>query len=103
MTAVACETSGLVFCEQDGIRSAAVVGPETRTITAPVPENAEFTGIQFAAGTSLRMTPTLLLVDSGIELPDNTMTRIWIDGTRWEIFRPDDTELAWGRRSTSYR
>lgn len=92
MTAVACETWGLVFWEQDGARSAAVVGPETRTSTAPVPDNAQFTGIQFAVGTSLRMTPTSMLVDSGIELPDTTARRFWLDGARREIPQSDDAE-----------
>ncbi|WP_256981016.1 MULTISPECIES: helix-turn-helix domain-containing protein [unclassified Rhodococcus (in: high G+C Gram-positive bacteria)] len=92
MTAVACETWGLVFWEQDGTRSAAVVGPETRTSTAAVPEGARFTGIQFTVGTSLRMAPTPMLVDSGIELPDTTTARFWLDGTRWQIPGPDDAE-----------
>lgn len=96
MTAVACETWGLVFWEQDGVRSAAVVGPETRSSTAPVPENAQFTGIQLAVGTSLRMTPTSTFVDSGIDLPDTTSRRFWLDGSRWEIPHPDDAETFIG-------
>lgn len=54
MTSVAGVRWGLVFWQQEGRAYAAVTGPETRTGTAPVPEGASFTGIEFAVGTSLR-------------------------------------------------
>lgn len=42
MTAVASESWGLVLWTQDGAQQVAVVGPETRTGTAPVPRGASF-------------------------------------------------------------
>jgi len=92
MTSVATETWGLVFWEQDGKAYATVTGPESRTGTAKVPEDATFVGIQFAVGTSLRMTATSALVDAGIELPDATRRSFWLDGARWETPCSDDAE-----------
>jgi hypothetical protein len=92
MTSVAGVRWGLVFWEQTGCTYAAITGPETRTGTAPVPEGASFTGIEFAVGTSLRAVPTPALVDGGIELPDTTRRTFRLDGARWETPGPDDAE-----------
>ena len=92
MTSVAGVAWGLVFWERAGRAYAAVTGPETRTGTAPVPDGATFTGIDFAAGTSLRAVPKPALVDSGIELPDTTRRTFRLDGARWETPGPDDAE-----------
>ncbi|MEQ3551941.1 AraC family transcriptional regulator [Pseudonocardia nematodicida] len=97
MTSVACETWGLVFWEQDGVTRAAVSGPETRAGTAPVPEGARFTGIQFAVGTTLREIPTTSLLDTGIALPSCAGRRFALPGGRWEIPGPDDAELLVAR------
>ncbi|MEU4158037.1 helix-turn-helix domain-containing protein [Actinoplanes sp. NPDC026670] len=92
MTSVAGVHWGLVFWEQAGQSFAAVTGPETRTGTAPVPEDATFTGIEFAVGTALRALPTPALVDGGIELPDTARRTFRLDGGRWETPGPDDAE-----------
>ncbi|WP_399880520.1 helix-turn-helix domain-containing protein [Streptomyces sp. BBFR51] len=97
MTSVAGVRCGLVFWELDGRAYAAVTAPETRTGTAPVPEGATFTGIEFAVGTSLRIVPTPALVDAGIELPDATRRTFRLDGARWETPGPDDAEALVGR------
>lgn len=92
MTSVAGARWGLVFWEQDGRAHAAITGPATRTGTAPVPEGATFTGIEFAVGTSLRAVPTAALVDGGIELPDTEHRTFRLDGARYETPGPDDAE-----------
>ncbi|MGW0818356.1 helix-turn-helix domain-containing protein [Streptomyces viridiviolaceus] len=92
MTSVAGVRCGLVFWEQHGRAYAAITGPETRTGTAPVPEGATFTGIEFAVGTSLRALPTPMLVDGGVELPDTTRRTFRLGGARWETPGPDDAE-----------
>jgi hypothetical protein len=92
MTSVAGVRWGLVFWEQAGRAYAVITGPGTRTGTAPVPEGATFTGIEFAVGTSLRAAPTLALVDGGIRLPDTTHRTFRLDGARWETPGPDDAE-----------
>lgn len=92
MTSVASETWGLVFWEQHDTAHAAVVGPETRSDTVAVPVEANYVGIQFAVGVSLRATATPDLVDGGIILPDTTHRTFRLDGARWEIPSPDDAE-----------
>jgi hypothetical protein len=92
MTSVAGPRWGLVFWEQAGQAFASVTGPESRTGTAPVPEGARFTGIDFAVGTSLRVAPMPTLVDGGIPLPDTTRRTFRLDGARWETPDPDDAE-----------
>lgn len=92
MTSVAAETWGLVFWVENGRPCAAVTGPERGTSTAPVPEGAEFVGIQFAVGTSLRTVAAPTLVDSGIVLPDVTGRGFWLDGARREMPGVDDAE-----------
>jgi hypothetical protein len=93
MTAVASETWGLVFWRERGTPQAAIVGPESRTSCAPVPQEASFVGIQFRVGTSLRTTSTLALVDRAISLPDVMSRSFWLDGRRWQTPGVDDAEL----------
>ncbi|MEU8899078.1 helix-turn-helix domain-containing protein [Nocardia sp. NPDC048505] len=92
MTSVATETVGLVFWVQDGAFAAAVTGPESRCGTAPIPQGADFVGLQFAVGTVLRPVPASTLVDAGLVLPDVTARGFWFDGARWELPGPDDIE-----------
>ena len=97
MTSVAGVHWGLVFWEQGGRMYAGITGPETRTGTAPVPEGATFTGIDFAVGTSLRAVLTPALVDGGVPLPETTRRTFRLDGERWEVPGPDDAEALVGR------
>lgn len=92
MTSVAGVRWGLVFWEQAGRAYAGITGPETRAGTAPVPEGAIFTGIEFAVGTSLRAVPAPALVDGGVGLPGTTRRTFRLDGARWETPGPDDAE-----------
>ncbi|GGN94723.1 AraC family transcriptional regulator [Actinoplanes lobatus] len=87
---------GLVFWEREGRSFASVTGPETRTRSAPVPEGAIFTGVDFAVGTSLRNVSTPALVDGGIELPGTERRTFRLDGARWETPGPDDVETLVG-------
>jgi hypothetical protein len=97
MTAVATETWGLVFWERAGTAFAAVTGPESRSATAPVPDDATFVGIQFAVGTSLRGVAAPRLVDSGFALAAATGRSFRLDGRRWETPRAEDAELLVAR------
>lgn len=92
MTSVANETWGLVFWHQAGSSCAGITGPESKASPAPVPQHAQFFGIQFAVGTSLSMVPTSTLLDNGIELPDTHANSFRLDGRRWEIPHIDDAE-----------
>lgn len=97
MTSVAGVRWGLVFWEQDGRAYAGISGPETRTGTAPVPEGATFTGLEFAVGTSLRAVSTPTLVNGGVELPDTTRRTFRLDGARWQTPGADDAEALVAR------
>lgn len=92
MTSVASETWGLVFWRQGAAAFAAATGPETRAGSAPVPDEADFVGIQFAVGTSLRIAPASSLVDSGIELPVASRSRFWLGADRWAMPAADEAE-----------
>ncbi|WP_169952551.1 helix-turn-helix domain-containing protein [Microbispora sp. H11081] len=93
MTSVAGVWCGLVFWEQAGRTYAGITGPETRTGTAPVPEDATFMGIDLAVGVSLRAVPTPALVDGGVRLPTGTARRTFLlDGACWEMPGLDDAE-----------
>lgn len=92
MTSVAAVRWGLVFWERDDRAYASVTGPEPRTGTAPVPEGATFTGIEFAVGIALRTVPPPALVGGGVELPDTTRRTFRLDGTSWETPGPHDAE-----------
>ena len=97
MTSVATETLGLVFWEHEGRSHVALTGPERGTGTAPVPAGADFVGIQFAVGTSLRTLPMPQLVDGGIELIDVTQRRFRLGGRSREIPNAEDAEALVAR------
>lgn len=97
MTSVAAVRWGLVFWQREGRSYASVTGPESRSSTAPVPEDATFLGIDFAVGTSLRNVPTSALLDGGIDLADTTHRSFRLDGVRLDIPRPDDAEALVAR------
>lgn len=92
MTAVASACWDLVFWESRAGFQAAVAGPESRTSTAPVPEEAAFFGITFALGTSLTHLPAPLLVDGGVDIPGATHRSFWLKGSHWPVPGPDDAE-----------
>lgn len=92
MTSVATASWGLVFWVRDGTAYVSVTGPETRAGSAPVPDGATFTGIEFAVGTGLRILPASALVGGGLALPGVTRRAFDLDGTRWETPGPDDAE-----------
>jgi AraC-like DNA-binding protein len=92
MMSIATPRWALVFWEQAGRTSAAVVGPETHASHAPVPEDAAFFGIDFALGTTMQRLPLGLLVDGSLEIPDTTARSFRLDGSRWHIPSYDNAE-----------
>ena len=92
MTSVAGVCWGLVFYEHEGASYAGISGPETGWGPAPVPEGADFVGIEFEVGTSLRSVPTPVLVGGGVDLPDVTRRSFRLDGLWWETPGLDDAE-----------
>jgi hypothetical protein len=74
-----------------------VRGPETKATTVPIPQEAEFFGIQFSLGTFMPGLPPGQLVDSSLTLPQATTTSFWLDGAGWELPGPDNADVFVGR------
>ena len=82
----------MVVTRQPGAARLTVRGPETKATTVPIPEDAEFFGIQFRLGAYM---PRLLpgeLVDRALTLPAATMTSCWLNGSAWELPGPDNAD-----------
>jgi len=87
----------MVITRQRGRARLTVRGPETRATTAPIPQDAEFFGIQFSLGTFMPGLPPGQLVDSSRTLPRATKTSFWLDGSGWELPGPDNADVFVGR------
>ena len=83
----------MVVTRQRGSARLTVRGPETKATTAPVPEDAEFFGIQFSLGTFMPGLPPGRLADSGLTLPPAASASFWLDGTEWELPGPDNADV----------
>lgn len=93
MTSVATSTWELVFWEQDGVRHAAVRGPETAASSADAVGDSESFGITFAHGTSMPHLPIGALVDSGRGSPHVTARTFLLRGEEWPVPEADDAEM----------
>jgi AraC-like DNA-binding protein len=68
-------------------------GPETRATTAPIPQDAEFFGVQFSHGTFMPMLDMRRLVDRSLVLPMASASSFWLDGSAWELPGPDTADV----------
>ena len=78
---------------QRGAARLTVRGPETKATTVPIPQDAEFFGIQFSPGTFMPDLPPGRLVDRTLTLPRFTDTSFWLDGSAWEVPGPDNADV----------
>ncbi len=62
-----------------------VRGPETKATIVPIPQDAEFFGIEFRLGTFMPTLPPRQLVDRSLELPLVSPNSFWLDGSAWEL------------------
>lgn len=83
----------MVVTRQRGTARLTVRGPETKATTAPIPQGAEFFGIQFSLGTFMPRLPPGQLVDGALTLPQGTSRSFWLDGSAWELPRPDNADV----------
>jgi AraC-like DNA-binding protein len=83
----------IVVTSQDGKAYLTVLGPQSRATTAPIPQDAEFFGIQLRRGVYLPNLPTWQLVDDAITLPDATSRTVWLDGSAWELPTYDNADV----------
>src|SRR5690606_29626176 len=75
----------MVVTRQRGADRLTVRGPETRATTLPIPQDAEFFGIQFSVGTFMPGLPPGRLVDRTLTLPAATGGSFWLDGAVWRL------------------
>ena len=87
----------MVVTRQRNATTVTVRGPETRATSVPIPEDAEFIGIQFGLGTYMPFLQPRQLVDRSLTLPQPTGTSFWLDGSVWRVPQPDDVDSFVGR------
>lgn len=83
----------MVVTRQRGAARLTVRGPETRATTVPIPQAAEFFGIQFSVGTFMPGLPPGRLVDRTVTLPAVAGRSFWLDGSAWELPGPDTADV----------
>ena len=83
----------MVVTRQRGAAWLTVRGPETRATIVPIPQDAEFFGIQFSIGTFMPGLPPARLVDRTVTLPAATRRSFRLDGSAWELPRPDTADV----------
>jgi AraC-like DNA-binding protein len=81
----------VVVTRRRGTALVTVRGPETRATTVPIPRDAEFFGVRFAAGTFMPGLPPGDLVDTTVTLPV-TAGSFLLGGTAWQLPGPDDAD-----------
>jgi AraC-like DNA-binding protein len=95
-TSVASTHWELVVTRSHGRTSVTVRGPESRATIMPVPQDAEFFGIEFRLGTTMQDLPFHRLVNDALTLPEAGTRSFWLNGSVWEIptFANADVFLA---------
>jgi AraC-like DNA-binding protein len=83
----------MVVTRQRGAAHLTVRGPETRATAMPIPQDAEFFGIEFSAGTFMPDLPPGRLVDRTLTLPQVSDMSFWLDGSAWELPGPNNADL----------
>jgi hypothetical protein len=80
----------MVVTRQRGHTVLTVRGPETHATAAPIPQEAQFFGVQFRLGTFMPNLPLDRLVDGAMNLPPASAPRtrtgsFLLDGSTWEF------------------
>ena len=83
----------MVVTRQRGAARLTVRGPETRATVMPIPQDAEFFGIEFSAGTFMPDLPPRRLVDRALTLPQVSDRSFWLDDSAWELPGPDNADV----------
>jgi AraC-like DNA-binding protein len=78
----------MVVTRQRGAARLSVRGPETRATAMAIPQDAEFFGIEFSAGTFMPDLPPGRLMDRTLTLPQVSDRSFWLDGSAWELPGP---------------
>lgn len=76
---------GIVVTRQEGKTWLTVRGPETKAQPSPVPEDADFFGINFKLGTFMPHLPGKRIVDCELNLPEARSNACWLYCSAWEF------------------
>jgi AraC-like DNA-binding protein len=83
----------MVVTKRKGLTYLTLRGPETRATIVPIPEDAEFFGVQFRLGAFLPALPVDQLVDNGLTLPGAGSRSFWLNGSAWEYPTFDNVDV----------
>jgi hypothetical protein len=89
---------GMVVSRIHGKSSFTVRGPEIRATPAFHPDDAEFFGIEFKAGTLMPTLPAATIKDRcDANLPHASGNRFWLNGSTWQFpdYENADTFVDW--------
>jgi hypothetical protein len=89
---IAVNHSEIVVTRQEGRTYVNVRGPETKATSLPIPQNAEFLGIQFRAGAFMPILPMEDLVDRSVTLPVASSKTFWLNSSAIEVPEYQDLE-----------
>ncbi len=92
-TSVAVTHWEIVFTRLEGETWVHVRGPETRATTSPVPQGADFVGVQFRLGAFMPHLPVDRLVDTGLRLPEAGSRSFQLAGSAWEVPTFDNVDV----------
>ena len=83
----------VVTRHDDGPTRLTVRGPETKATVSPIPQNAEFFGIEFRLGTFMPNLPAALLVDNALDLPPVGRSSFWLNSSAWDFPDYDNADV----------
>jgi hypothetical protein len=63
----------------------------------PIPEDAEFFGVQFSLGSFMPSLPPRQLLDRALTLAPVTASSFWLEGGAWEVPGPGNADVFVGR------
>jgi AraC-like DNA-binding protein len=92
-TSVAATHWEMVVTRREGRSYLTVRGPETVATITPIPEDAEFFGVQFRLGARLPVLPVDQLVNNGLTLPGASSRSFWLNGSAWEYPTFDNVDV----------
>jgi AraC-like DNA-binding protein len=83
----------IIVVRQYGHAALVVRGPETYATRSPIPQEAEFIGIQFRIGTFMPCLALETLVDGALYLPSASSRSVLMNGSSWEIPTFDNADV----------
>jgi hypothetical protein len=92
-TSVAVTHWEMVVMKRHGIVSMTIRGPETYATVSPIPEDAEFWGVQFRLGTYMPDLPAQQLVNRGLTLASPGHRSVWLNNEAWETPTFDNMDI----------